>query len=160
MRLLTALPIAGLAIIQTVAPANGVRRIEGTDAGSGIAYVLISTDGKLVGASAVSSPAPRLTAVCTRTPAGKLKFELMADFGGVAEIAYYPPWKPLSSADAPLHQDQQSRRRTYSRMVEMPPCNAGSGVLCGDEDLLRVLDDLRGFAILCCLRAAARANPG
>jgi hypothetical protein len=73
---------------------QGVTRSTGVDAGSGIAYVLISVEGKSLGGTV--APAPRLTAQCTRGPGGKLKFELLADLGGVSGIAYYPPWKPTS----------------------------------------------------------------
>jgi hypothetical protein len=86
-------------LAQAVNPPAGLARSMGVDAGSGISYVLVSLDGKLVAASGSVSPPPRLTAVCTRVPGGKLKFELMADFGGVTEIAYYPPWKPASPRD-------------------------------------------------------------
>lgn len=82
-------------------------RIEGVDAGSGIAYVLLSTDGRLVGADATSrtGAVPRLTAQCTKTPEGKLRFELLADFGGVESVAYIAPWK-------------QAQNRTYPPPLE------------------------------------------
>jgi hypothetical protein len=80
----------------------GVARNEGTDAGSGIAYVLISMDGRLVGANAASgAAAPRLTAQCTKSPDGKLRFELLADFGGVGSVSFVPPWKPKPGEDFP-----------------------------------------------------------
>ena len=69
-------------------------RLAGTDEGSGIAYVLLSVSGRVVGAATQPEPAPRLTAQCTKHPDGKLRFELLADAGGVAEIRYVPPWKP------------------------------------------------------------------
>ncbi len=78
---------------QAAAPGNGPAVVAGIDAGSGIAYTLISVDGKLLQAAAPAVP-PRLTAQCTRGADGKLRFELLADFGGVETIAYYPPWKP------------------------------------------------------------------
>ncbi len=76
--------------------ATGVSRIAGADAGSGIAYVLISGEGRLAGAGipAGASVGPRLTAQCTKAPDGKLRFELLADFGGVDAVSYVPPWKP------------------------------------------------------------------
>jgi hypothetical protein len=73
---------------------KGVTRAAGVDAGSGIAYALISVEGKAVGAASIPVPAPRLTAQCTQTPDGKRRFELLADLGGVPELVYYPPWKP------------------------------------------------------------------
>jgi hypothetical protein len=40
-----------------------------------------------------------LIAQCTRNPSGKLIFELLANFGGVEDLAYYPPWRPTDSRD-------------------------------------------------------------
>jgi hypothetical protein len=79
--------------------AFGVTRMAGVESISGISYVLLSVEGKLTSANAETSAPPRLTAQCTRTAAGKLKFELLADLGGIKEIAYYPPWRPASSTD-------------------------------------------------------------
>jgi hypothetical protein len=83
--------------LQTSGAPESVKRIAGVDAGSGIAYVLISMDGRLVGAEPVSGAAPpRLTAQCTRTAEGKPRLEMLADFGGVESIAYMAPWKPTA----------------------------------------------------------------
>jgi hypothetical protein len=94
-----------MAIARCQQPApESLQRIAGTDAVSQIAYVLISTSGKLISPSPASTPTstpgstlgspPRLTAQCTRDPAGKLRFELLADFGNVPQITFFPPWKP------------------------------------------------------------------
>lgn len=40
-----------------------------------------------------------LIAQCTRNSSGKLAFELLANFGGVEDLAYYPPWRPADSRD-------------------------------------------------------------
>ncbi len=77
----------------TVPAAVDFPRLMGRDAESGIEYVLLSVEGKLVGSPA-PSPAPRLTAQCTKRPDGKMHFELLADAGGVAAISYIPPWHP------------------------------------------------------------------
>ena len=83
---------------QASAPAPvAVVRVAGVDAASGIAYVLLSTSGKASGAE----PGSRLTAQCTRSAAGKLKFELLADLGKVPELVYYPPWHPTRSGEFP-----------------------------------------------------------
>ncbi len=79
---------------QTPQPPGSIQRITGTEPASQITYALISIPGTLTGASAQPTTSPRLTAQCTRDPAGKFKFELLADFGNVPEIAFYPPWKP------------------------------------------------------------------
>jgi hypothetical protein len=72
---------------------KGMSRVAGVDAGSGIAYALISVDGKVVGAEVSGAAPPRLTGVCTRDSRGKLKFELMVDGGGGGPLAFVPPWK-------------------------------------------------------------------
>lgn len=75
--------------------AGGVTRTTGVDAGSGIAYVFVSVEGKVVSGAGEGQPVPppRLSAQCTRDPGGKLRFELLADLGGVPELVYFPPWK-------------------------------------------------------------------
>jgi hypothetical protein len=83
---------------QSAAVVPGLVRVAGEDAPSKIAYVRFALDGRLLdehGAGlAVSSDIvpPRLIAQCTRHPSGKQAFELLADFGGVDDMAYYPPW--------------------------------------------------------------------
>ncbi len=84
----------------------GIERLAGEDPGSHIAYVRLLLRGSLVGPSAISTPEtplatppPTLTAQCTLRPSGKYLFELFADFGGVADRAFYPPWKPASDQD-------------------------------------------------------------
>jgi hypothetical protein len=77
--------------------------LAGKDEPSGIQYVLISADGKLVsppGSDAATAP-PRLTAQCTKDKTGKLKFELLADLGGVPQISYIPPWHATSPEEFP-----------------------------------------------------------
>jgi hypothetical protein len=95
---------AGSAQAQDAGPAPVPAAVEfprstGRDAESGIEYVLISLDGKLVGLPA-PTPAPRLTAQCTKHPDGKMHFELLADAGGVAAIRYVPPWRPTKDLPA------------------------------------------------------------
>jgi len=100
--------LAAVAWGQTIAP-DGMARMAGTDAGSGIQYALISVDGKLVGAGgAAPVPPPRLTAQCTKALDGKLQFELLADLGGVAQIAYIPPWKPTK--ERPVRPPEEKAR--------------------------------------------------
>lgn len=74
-------------------------RLAGVDEASGISYALLSLEGRPLAANADVTPRPRLTAQCTKTAAGKLRFELLADLGGVTAIAYYPPWRPASKSD-------------------------------------------------------------
>jgi hypothetical protein len=42
---------------------------------------------------------PMLIAQCTRSSSGKLFFELLTNFGGVKDLAYYPPWRPANDHD-------------------------------------------------------------
>jgi hypothetical protein len=81
-------------------PSTTVVRTEGVDAPSGISWVQLAIPGALLskGTTPPYSP-PILTAQCTKTKAGKLKFELLADFGGVEDRAFYPPWRPKDSHD-------------------------------------------------------------
>jgi hypothetical protein len=49
--------------------------------------------------SSVPAPAPKLIAQCTLRPNGKSYFELFANFGGVTDLAFYPPWTLTSQED-------------------------------------------------------------
>jgi hypothetical protein len=81
--------------------ARGLRKLNGTEPTSKIAYVRIFLDGTMVPANSsvdvtplsAASP-PVLIAECTQTATGKLGFELHAHFGDVQDTAYYPPWHP------------------------------------------------------------------
>jgi hypothetical protein len=80
----------------TIAP--GLIRLAGEDPSSKITYVRFVQEGRLLdehGVAVASAPdfvPPALTAQCTQSPSGKLAFEFLANFGGVADTAYYPPW--------------------------------------------------------------------
>jgi hypothetical protein len=87
--------------MQILAP--GLRKLSGVEPTSKISYARIFLDGTLVppysAADAVPLQAdspPVLIAQCTQEPAGKLRFELHATYGGVDDTAYYPPWHPTS----------------------------------------------------------------
>jgi hypothetical protein len=80
--------------------------------GSSLAKPTLQSDSEPLGAAlGVASPSsdpvehpvstigPSLIAQCTRRPSGKLAFELLANFGGVSDVAYYPPWTPANSSD-------------------------------------------------------------
>lgn len=79
-----------------VAPRAEEPRVAGVDAGSGIAYALVSTEGVRTG-DAGRTWAPRLTAMCKKLPDGRYRFELWADEPGFAgerpQLAFFPPWK-------------------------------------------------------------------
>jgi hypothetical protein len=102
-------------------PPPGVSRTSGTDGSSRIEYVRFLLAGTLLppsnhlppkpalpgdlgpsGDSPVVVPPtlpPTLIAQCTQRPSGKQAFELLANFGGVTDQAYYPPWTPANSND-------------------------------------------------------------
>ena len=82
----------------------GARAQTGTDAASGIAWTLISMEGKVVGDGAGPGAAerlPRLTAQCTKDAKGKLRFELLADVGDVREVRFVAPFKPANDQQFP-----------------------------------------------------------
>jgi len=113
--------LAAVAWGQTIAPA-GMARIAGTDAGSGIQYALISVDGKLLGAAGEAPvPPPRLTAQCTKDAGGKLQFELLADLGGVAEIALIPPWKATKEKPVRPPEEKTKVKTEFLGYVKQKP---------------------------------------
>jgi hypothetical protein len=99
--LLSLLIAAPMMVAQSTTVVPGLVRLDGLDAPSKITYVRFALDGRLFdghGAALAVVPEgapPRLVAECTRRPSGKLDFELLADFGGVDDLAYYPPWDHL-----------------------------------------------------------------
>ncbi len=128
---------AAFALLTAVASAaqtsNPVARISGTEPGSGITYALLSVDGKLSSPAAPANQPPRLTAQCTVDPAGKPRFELLADFGNVPAIAFYPPLKPSPQqpfAPRPVKTNvtmeflgyvkQKPFKRQWASLLELP----------------------------------------
>ena len=79
--------------------ASGVDRIAGQEPVSQIKYVRLILAGSLHPESSTPSPAPTLIAQCTLRPNGKSYFELFANFGGVTDLSFYPPWKRTSEED-------------------------------------------------------------
>lgn len=110
----------------------GMTRKMGVDAGSGIAYALVSISGKASGEAPAGTP-PRLTAQCTRDSNGKLRFELLADAGGGPELTFVAPWKATQDSLYPprLEKTQvvmeflgymkvKPVKRQWEYLVEMP----------------------------------------
>lgn len=97
---------AARAGVAQVAAAPGVTRAEGVDGPSGISWVHLAIEGKLVANGAAPELPPMLTAQCTQTKDGKQKFELLADWGGVKDKAYYPPWQPHKGDPFPPRLDK------------------------------------------------------
>ncbi len=83
---------------QTTTLAPGLSRIAGTDGESGIVYMRLLLEGKLVSpppsVEPHPTPPPTLTAQCSQHPGGKLFFELFANYGGVEDTTYHRPWQP------------------------------------------------------------------
>ncbi len=82
-------------------------RAEGDDPESAIHYVRLLLTGSVPGrdlkapgeASSLDPTRPALIGQCTRDAQGKLRFELFANFGGVADHAFYPPWHSTGPND-------------------------------------------------------------
>jgi hypothetical protein len=79
---------------------TGIDRLAGQETTSHIQYVRLVLAGSLRTPSPADSPPPSppptLIAQCTLRPNGKSYFELFANFGGVTDLAFYPPWAPTS----------------------------------------------------------------
>ena len=94
---------------------KGVSRLDGRDADAGIAYALITLEGRVpaagsakgppVPAAAALEPPPRLTAQCTHT-GDKWKYELLVDLGGGPALVFVAPWQAGHGAlfEPPLKQ--------------------------------------------------------
>src|SRR5450631_3000755 len=84
---------------------SGVDRLAGTEPSSNIQYARLILKGTLhVAAKGAPDPPPPdppplLIAQCSLRPTGKYLFELFASFGGAADLAFYPPWKPANPQD-------------------------------------------------------------
>ena len=85
----------------------GLRKLSGVEPSQQVTYARIFLDGIMVppGAPANSEGLPSgdhqpvLIAQCTRNAAGKMRFELMMNFGGITDTVYHPPWKSTGPGD-------------------------------------------------------------
>jgi hypothetical protein len=90
---------------QTTTLTSGVDRLAGTESSSNIRYARLILKGTLHAAAkgAADPPPPGtpplLIAQCSLRPNGKYLFEMFASFGGAADLAFYPPWKPAGPQD-------------------------------------------------------------
>ena len=91
--------------VQSLGP--GLRKLSGQEPTQQISYSRIFLDGILVspGASAKTEALPAndtqpvLIAQCTKDARARMRFELMMNFGGIADTAYHPPWKSTGPGD-------------------------------------------------------------
>ncbi len=80
--------------VPSTAISPGLSRSSGVDAGSGITWTRVFLEGRLAGSEQAPTPPPTLIAQCTAAgSAGKQKFEVFANFGGVEDRGFYAPWK-------------------------------------------------------------------
>jgi hypothetical protein len=84
---------------------SGIGRVAGTDQPSAIQYTRLILSGSLHSAGKAASdppppnPLPILVAQCSMRPGQKYFFEMFANFGGPADLRFYPPWRPKDSHD-------------------------------------------------------------
>ncbi|MGD0442442.1 MAG: hypothetical protein ABSA39_00765 [Edaphobacter sp.] len=88
---------------EKTALADGIDRLAGQEASSHIQYVRLILSGSVPATAPGDSPAPTLPPVliaqCTLRPNGRSYFELFANFGGAADLTFYPPWTPANKQD-------------------------------------------------------------
>ena len=126
-----------LIAVALVGQAVDVTKNVGVDAGSGIQYALISLDGRLVGSASEVIPAPRLTAQCMKMPSGKLKFELLADFGGVPETQFDAPWKPSPEENFAPRRDKAQVTMEFLGYTKVKPVKRQWDYLLGSAGEMR-----------------------
>ena len=83
---------------EVTAVGPGVWRAEGRDAWSGVRWVRVY----VVQGEPAAEPAfdrPTLTGQCTQDGKGVLRFEMFANFGGVTDAGFYPPWHSTGQSD-------------------------------------------------------------
>jgi hypothetical protein len=65
---------------------------------------------------------PTLTIQCTKRLNGKYLFELFVNFGGVTDIAFYPPWRPVNDQDHfPPHTDKLTLTMEFLGYTKVKP---------------------------------------
>jgi hypothetical protein len=98
-------PDSGSAAPHSITLASGVDRRADTEPASHIQYARLILKGTLHAAikgtpdPPAPDPPPILIAQCSLRPNGKYFFEMFTTFGGHADLAFYPPWKPSGPDD-------------------------------------------------------------
>ena len=83
---------------------SGIDRLAGTEPISHIRYVRLILKGSLLipsppAANQTAPAPPTLIAQCSLRPSGKYLFEMFTNFGGITDLAFYPPWVSVSRDD-------------------------------------------------------------
>jgi hypothetical protein len=79
---------------------SGIDRLAGTEPTSHIQYARLILKGQAPKPDqADSASPPTLIAQCSLRPNGKYVFEMFTNFGGITDLAFYPPWVPVSRDD-------------------------------------------------------------
>jgi hypothetical protein len=107
---------------------SGVQRLAGTEPSSHIQYARLVLKGTLH-AAAKGAPDPRapdpppiLIAQCSLRPNGKYLFEMFTAFGGPADLAFYPPWKPSGPNDQfPPHTEKATITMDFLGYTHVKP---------------------------------------
>lgn len=109
---------------------SGLRKLAGVEPTQGIAFARIFLEGTRVapGAPVGAEPLqgmadpPVLIAQCTRSSAGKFRFEVMMNFGGVADTSYHPPWRSTGPDDVfPPHTDKTTMTFEFFGYTRVKP---------------------------------------
>lgn len=148
---------------QSLATAQEMKRIEGTDPDDHVSYVRLILTGTLVASADITSP-PALTAQCTKQITGKLGFELFANYGGVEDDRYHRRWMPKDGGLFPPATQKVSVTMEFLgyrkvkpvkrqwELMEQPPgqlrYNTPSGSSSNMEDITFYLQYLKALPTL------------
>jgi hypothetical protein len=117
---LLTLPSELVGSAQGVSPGAAVTRIEGKDPATSISYVRLFLEGRLLPVGPSPLP-PLLTAECMQRPDAKLSFEIFANFGGVEDRTFHPPWQSTADNRSPRHLPQSSVTMEFLGYTHVKP---------------------------------------
>jgi hypothetical protein len=113
----------GIARGQDIAPqpvqiAPGLASLQGTDKGSGVEYLRLLLNAENRGAQA--QPAPVFIVECTQSR-GRRSLFLYADFGGIEDIAFTPPFVPTRDDPFPPVNPSVTLEMTFEGYIHSKP---------------------------------------